>query len=183
MTLRRVFKVKDRNSTVWWRSGHIYSFRYRNFENDPNPIVLCLYAIKGVNPNTRHNWNLVQAINLNYIPRHNRRKFLQTWISVLEKNGGNIRLTWEMLVRHYPYLLLACRRYLLDRKMFADLREIPLEDIESIVISSWAKDYSKQVQLAILRKYKNMNKYLKQVLISSLVGLRPPGPYYRKESD
>ena len=182
MALERKFKARDKNSTVWWRSGHIYTFRYKNFENDPTPTVLCLYAIKGINPNTGHRWNLMQAINLNYIARHDRKRFLHIWLDILEKNHGNIRLTWETVLRRFPYLAIACRRYLLDRKMFADLKELELDDIESIVVSTWAKDYSRQVQRTLLKKYKKANKYLRSIITSSFTGLRPPGPYYRNDT-
>jgi len=182
MAIVRKWKAKDRNNTAWFRSGHIFSFRYLNAENDPNPTILCLYALKGVNPNTGHMWNLVQGINLNYIDRAHRREFLHTWMPLLERNHGNIKLTWEYMVRRYPYLAVACRRYLLDRKVFRDLKEIPLEDIEAIVISTWAKDYSRQAQMALLRKYKRANKYLKSVITSTFTGVRPPGPFYRSDA-
>lgn len=182
MPIQQKFKAKDKASMVWFRSGHIYSFRYKNFENDPNPTILCLYALKGINPNTGHMWNLVQGINLNYIARNNRRTFLHTWLPLLERNRGNIRLTWEMILRRFPYLTAACRRYLLDRKMFADLKELELDDIESIVVSTWAKDYSRQVQRTLLKKYKKANKYLRSIITSSFTGLRPPGPYYRNDT-
>lgn len=180
MTLQHKFKAKDGNQMAWFRSGHIYSFSYKMFNEDPNPTILCLYAIKGINPATGHQWNLLQAINLNYIARHNRRVFLHTWIPLLERNHGNIKLTWEMIQRRYPYLTVACRRYILDAKYFRDLKEIPLEDIEAVVISTWAKDYSRQVQMALLKKYKKANKYLKSVIASSFMGLRKPPPYYRE---
>ncbi len=182
MALEHKFKSKDKNSTVWFRSGHIYSFRYRAFENDPNPTVLCLYAIKGINPNTGHRWNLLQALNLNYVARQDRRNFLHTWMGILERNHGNIRLTWETILRRYPYLAIACRRYLLDRTMFRELKEIPLEDIESVVVSTWARDYSRQAQMALLKKYKKANKYLRSVITSTFSGIRPPGPFYRDDA-
>lgn len=182
MTIQRKWKVRDRNSTVWFRSGHIFSFRYKNFEHDPTPTILCLYALKGRNPRTNHMWNLVQGINLNYIPRHYRKQFLQTWMPLLEKNHGNIQLTWGQILRRFPYLAVACRRYLLDRRVFLDLKEIPLEDIEAIVVSTWAKDYSKQVQRALLVKYRKANKYLRSVITSSMMGLKQLNPFYREDA-
>jgi len=150
--LRRHYKVKQ--GMIWFRSGHIYSFKYKNYQNDPEPNIIVLYAVRGIHPNTGHKHNYIQAINFTYIPRHYRKEFVKIWVPLLEYYKGNILITWDMIQRRYPYLQIAIRRYLLDRQLITELREIPTEDIEKVVVSTWAKDYSKQVIMSMVSKYK-----------------------------
>jgi hypothetical protein len=158
--LQRVLKV--RQGTVWIRSGHIYQFRYKNFQNDPEPVVIALYAIKGVHPNSGHKWNLYQCINFTYIPRSYRKQFVSVWKPLLERNKGNSILTWDMVVKRYPYLQIAIRRYILDEQLITQLKEIPLEDIDQVVVSTWAKDYSKQVLMSMISKFKKVKSVVRR---------------------
>jgi len=62
-----------RHAGITFKSGHFYSFRYNAWRNDPKPLIILLYRITGIHPSTGHQWRLIQAINLNYIPRSHRR--------------------------------------------------------------------------------------------------------------
>lgn len=168
MALKRVFRKKE--GMVWFRSGHIYTFKYKNYENDPTPVILCLYQVKGYHPNTGNYHNYIQAINFTYVPRIYRRKFLRYWLLFLEKNHGNIRLTWEVVKRQFPYLRLAIRRYILDKRLLMDLKEIPINDIEDVVLPTWSRDYSKQAYMKLLSKYKKAQKYFRSTIGQSLFG-------------
>lgn len=76
MPLRISYRKKHKGTTL--QSGHFYKFKYVAFENDPSPMVIFLNAIEGLHPRTGHQWRLIQAINLNYIPRRDRRRFVET---------------------------------------------------------------------------------------------------------
>jgi hypothetical protein len=133
---------KVRESTVWLKSGRFYAMYYTNFSNDPQPIFVMLNYIKGTHPNTGHIHNYIQAINLTYVPRGFRRLFVEQWGSILKNNNGNALLTWKMIVKKYPYLQLAIRRYFIGKGMMRYIREVKEEDYEQIVISSFSRDFS-----------------------------------------
>lgn len=146
--------VKDRVKVgmVWFRSGHFYNFFYNNFQNDPIPMIIMLNYVYGTHPNTGHKHQYIQGINLSYINRNERRKFVETWMKVFERNNGNVKLTWSMVVKRFPYLTIAVRRYLVVNNLMKYAKEIKLEDVESEVISTWTRDYSRMAlkQLAII---------------------------------
>ena len=152
--IQRVFKTRLGNSTVWLRTGHIYSFRYARFQHDPEPVCIVLYALKGIHPTSGNRWNLLECCNLNYVPRNFRKQFAKIWIPLLEYYKGNIVFTWEMVKKRYPFMEIACRRYLLEGGHITELVEIPPEDIEKVVVSTWMKDYSKQVMFDLIARFK-----------------------------
>lgn len=168
--LRARFKV--RLSLTWIRTGHLYSFRYKNFQLDPEPTVIVLYAVGGTHPNTGRRHNYIQAINLNYISRGKRREFVTSWIRMLQQYGGNVIFTWNMVRRKYPYLMVAFRRYSLEKGIISKLQEIPLENIEQAVVGTWAKDYAKQATMALVSKYKSVRKKLDINTIKRVFGGR-----------
>ncbi len=150
--ITRYYKI--RIGMVWVRSGHILKFRYKKFEHDPEPTVICLYALKGTHPNTGHRWNLLECINLNYIPRTFRKQFCNIWIKILDEYKGNTIFTWEIVKRRYPFMVIACRRYLLDGRNITEIKEIPIEDIHNVVVSTWFKDYSRNIMYDMLARFK-----------------------------
>jgi len=156
--LRARFKV--RLGLTWVRTGHLYSFRYKRFQYDPEPTVIVLYAVGGTHPKTGNRHNYIQAINLNYITRGKRREFVAAWTQMLKQYGGNVIFTWNMVKRKYPYLQVAFRRYSLDRGIIVKLKEIPLEEINQAVVGTWAKDYSKQAMMSLISKYRKAKKSL-----------------------
>jgi hypothetical protein len=60
----------------------------------------------------------------------------------LETNKGNTVLTWKMVLRKFPYLQFAMRRYILDKNFIKYQREIKNEDVPKVVISSFSRDFS-----------------------------------------
>lgn len=155
------FKFKG----IRWRSGHLYKFKYSNWYEDPNPLVIVLYKITGIHKNSGHQWNLLQAINMNYVPRHIRRNFAINWVQSLERNNGNVLLTWDEVKAKFPGLAKsdAIRRYQLKPNyMIQNPEYVPIEKMEEALISSWHKDYSKKIKLALTRKYKSAQKKKKK---------------------
>lgn len=138
-----VVKHRKKHNGVVFKSGFVYEFHYSAFENDPQPLIIFLNAIEGKHPNTGNQWRLIQGINLHYIPRKDRKKFIDLWMSNLLLSNGNIKLTWKMVKARYPYLQLGIRRYLLNPKYYIrNPREIPVDRIESLVKGSMWKDFS-----------------------------------------
>ncbi len=83
---------------IRWKSGHIYKFKYQAWQNDPEPVILLMYAFSGRHPNTGHEWHFFQGINFTYIPRPQRRAFAARWIQEWEQNNGQFNLTWDRIV-------------------------------------------------------------------------------------
>lgn len=154
-------KLKKRHGGVTVKSGHIYSFRYKAWENDPFPLVVMLYALEGTHPNTGHQWRFFEAINFAYVPRAQRRRFAHDWVNILRQHRGNTRFTWEMVKSRYPYLEGAVRRYFFKPKYYIqNLREVPLDDVEMAIVSTWNKDFSKRAMMALASKYKKAAKFM-----------------------
>jgi hypothetical protein len=145
MALKVSHKIK--HNGVDLLNGHCYKFNYANFENDPNPHVFFINAIRGLNPDTGKRWNLIQAINLNYLPRSIRRRFVDEWQDSLRRTKGNFRLTWLMVLRKFPYFRNAIRRYYLQpRSYISRLKYINADEMEGEIIRSFHKDFSKGVK-------------------------------------
>lgn len=131
-----------REGMVWFKSGHFYSFYYKKYENDPIPTIIVLNWVHGTHPNTGHIHNYLQALNLSYVPRNFRKKFVNMWLPQLEANRGNVRLTWQKVVQRWPFMRYAIRRYILKKQYIKYQREIPFDKVVDEVISTWTRDYS-----------------------------------------
>jgi hypothetical protein len=117
-----------------------------------------MYAIEGTHPNTGNQWRFFQAINFTYIPRSVRKRFLDDWMRILQ-GSTDPRFTWELIKRRYPWLKVAVRRYFFQPNYYmTSLREIPIDQIEKEVISTWHKDFSKKVKTALFRNRKKRTK-------------------------
>jgi len=81
-----------KHNGVLLKSGYFYQFNYSAFQHDANPMIIFISAIKGIHPNTGHQWRLIQGINLNYIPRTIRKRFVETWKVNIE-NGRTPEFT------------------------------------------------------------------------------------------
>lgn len=113
-----------------------------------------MYALEGTNPNTGHQWRFFQAINFTYIPRSSRRQFIRDWTRTFQQTR-NIRFTWELCKRRYPYIKHAIRRYFFKPTYYiSQLKEIPFDDMEDAVTSTWSKDFSKKIKTAVLQKFR-----------------------------
>jgi len=148
--LRRLNTIQE--GTVWFKSGRFYSFHYTKFQNDPIPTVIMINAVIGTHPTTGHYHNYIQAINLSYVSRNYRKKFVDDWLLHYKKYNGDVKLTWETVEKRYPFIKFALRRYLLKKHFLLYAREIKDNDIEREVISTWLRDYSMMAmkQLAVL---------------------------------
>jgi len=154
MAIRRVYKKKFKG--VEMKSGHFYTFKYQAWENDPKPVIVLMYALDGTHPNTGHQWRFFQAINFTYIPRSVRKRFLNDWLRIL-KSPGTTHLTWDSIKGKYPWLMTATRRYFFKPNYYiTDLKEIPMDEIEKAVVSTWHKDFSKKVRIALVQKFRNV---------------------------
>lgn len=134
------FRIKE--GMVWFRSGHFYTFYYKNYQNDPIPMIVMLNYVHGTHPTTGKVHNYIQAINLSYVPRQFRKKFLKVWEPTLKNNKGNVRLTWSKVVGRWPFMMHAVRRYLVRKNLIKYAREIPTEKINEEVVSTLTRDYS-----------------------------------------
>jgi len=147
MTLRRVYKKQYQGVSM--RSGHFYKFKYKAFERDPKPLIIFMYSIEGLHPNTGHEWRIFQAINFTYIPRAMRKRFLKKWLKEMEK-PGSIKFTWQKVLTKYPELKNGIRRYFFTPTYYiTNLQKIPDDRIEKEVIKSLIKDFSKKVTTGI----------------------------------
>lgn len=138
---------------VKWRSGHFYTFRYNAYRQDPNPTVILMYKVFGVNPKTGHQHRYIQAININYIPRAHRKVFVNLWAKELDKNKGNVEFTWNLVQMRFPYLELAVRRYMLKPVYrIQKPKYIPIDQLDDVVIGTWSKDFSKKLGMDLAQK-------------------------------
>lgn len=136
------------------KSGGVYSFNYSNFLNDPQPLILNLHVITGTHETSGKQWNLISAINLNYVPRKDRFVFAKDWQTAWEYSK-NISLTWQHIKRHFPYIEHGIRRYLVrPNYLISNLVEIPKEKYEEVIAKSMFKDYSDQIRRSIIVKWR-----------------------------
>jgi len=85
-----------------------------------------------------------------------RRAFANEWKRVFERTNGNVRFTWEIVKRRYPYMRHAVRRYFIKPSYYiTKLQEVPFDVMEKMIISTWSKDFSKKVRISILQKFKS----------------------------
>lgn len=155
MSLRIHYTFNFNNVT--WRSGHFYSFRYNAWRNDPKPLIILFYRITGTHPNTGHQWRLIQGINLNYIPRSHRRMFVNQWMFYYEQNNGEIKFTYNDMKRRYPWLRFGIRRYVVKPTYrIQNPVEIPFENVEEAVLSTYDKDFSRKVKTELVSKYRRV---------------------------
>jgi len=149
-----------RSHGITWNSGHFYTFRYNAFRQDPTPVIILMYKIEGINESTGHQFRLIQGINLNYIPRDQRKAFVELWKSEMLRNKGNVEFTWDMVQSRFPYLELAVRRYVTKPVYrIQNPQHIPFENVEDVVISTWGKDFSKKLEMdLILKRNRALNR-------------------------
>lgn len=127
--------------------------------------MILLYKFKGTHPKTKREWRFIQGINMNYVPRQIRKRFIINWKKSLLKNNGNVLLTWKKIKSSYPGLAKssAIRRYFYSPNYYITKAVyIPIDDMEDALISSWHKDFSKKVKRAITRKFVKSNKKRKK---------------------
>lgn len=153
MALRITYSFKHNGVQI--RNFLCYKFRYLNYENDPNPHLLALYRIKGVHPTSGNMWNLLQGINLNYVPRGQRRAFVKDALDTLNRSKLDFKFSWHVLMMKYPFLSIATRRYYLQPTSYIqNLEYIPPEKMEEELIRNLHRDYSFVKMRSIAKKYR-----------------------------
>jgi hypothetical protein len=151
-----VHKYKKKFKGVDLKSGYFYKFKYQAFEHDNKPLIIFMTLIEGTHKNTGHQWRIIQALNMHYIPRAMRKKFLKIWMNELDK-PGNIKFTWRKVLAQYPYLKMGIRRYFYKPAYYIQkLEEIPVSRIEKEVISSITKDFSGKVKRKLISKIRKV---------------------------
>lgn len=137
---------EKKHSGVTFKAGHFYTFKYRAFQHDPQPLIIFISAAEGINPKTGNQHRYIQGINLNYIPLRDRKRFLKEFRSTIDRTK-NIKFTWNIIKKRYPYIAYAVRRYFyMPRYYIYDLSKIPEEAVQGVVAGSAARDFSKQIQ-------------------------------------
>jgi len=112
-----------------------------------------MYKIQGIHPKTGHQHRYIQAINLNYIPRQQRKAFTTLWLKEMEKNKGDVEFTWDSVQFRFPYLDTAVRRYMIKPVYrIQGAQYIPPENVEDVVVSTWGKDFSKKLDMDLAAK-------------------------------
>jgi hypothetical protein len=140
--------------SVKMKSGYVYSFKYQAWENDPKPTVIFMYAFTGNHPTTGRQWRFFQAINFTYIPRADRKRFAQDWMTHMA-NTNNVKFTWNMVKASYPYMEHAVRRYMYTPKpRITNMREIPWDKLDKAIVSTFSKDFSKKVYSSLINKFR-----------------------------
>jgi hypothetical protein len=131
------------------KSGYFYKFKYKAYEHDPKPTIIFMHSIEGLHPNTGHQWRLFQTLNFSYIPRSQRKKFMNVWLKELDR-PGNIKFTWQKVLGKYPYLKRGIRRYQFKPADYiTNLEEIPLENVEREIVKTYIKDFSKRITIGL----------------------------------
>ena len=159
-----VRKYKKKFKGVNLQSGHFYKFRYSSWINDPEPTVIFMYSLEGMHPNTGHQWRFLQSINFTYVPRTIRKQFVKEWKIQMEKTRDP-KFTWQIVKSKYPQIQHAVRRYFIKPNYYiTKLQEIPFDNIEKEVVSTWHKDFSKKIKSSLLNKFRRVmrNRKLKR---------------------
>jgi hypothetical protein len=144
---------------VWWRTGRFYTFQYRAWEHDPEPVIILMYFFSGRHPNTGRQWRFMQGVNISYIPRANRKAFVSDWKRAWERSNGNFEFTYRLLSRRYPWMKTAIRRYFYSPANYITpplgnngMYEVPFDAVDDIVVSTFRKDFSKKIKRALANK-------------------------------
>lgn len=154
MALKIHFKKKSQGVT--WKSGSFYSFKYSAYQNDPEPTYLHLNSFSGFHPKTGRQWRFHQGINISYIPRRDRKRFVDVWRKEFEKSG-NPKVTWDKIKTRYPYIQAGIRRYFYSPSYYIrNAREIPPEQWDREVVRSFAKDFSKTIRRKVAARLKGL---------------------------
>lgn len=153
MALKMSFKHKHGKVTML--SGNFYKFKYQGFQHDPEPHIIFINKIEGIHPTTGHEHRYIQAINLSYIPRQDRKKFVDDWILNYSKSK-NIKFTWQLIKKKYPYIQFGIRRYFWKPPYYMSKMEHldTIDKINKAIVGNWAKDFSKKLKMKLAQFFK-----------------------------
>lgn len=144
-----------RHGKVTMKSGEFYKFNYQGFKHDPSPHVLFINKLEGIHPTSGNQWRFIQCINLSYIPRQDRRKFVDDWIKIHSKSKDS-KITWQMIKTKYPYIAFGIRRYFWTPPYYIGKLEHldTIDKIEKTIVGNWAKDFSKKLRMKLAQFFK-----------------------------
>ncbi len=153
MAIKMSYTHKHGNVTM--RSGEFYKFKYQGYKHDPSPHVIFINKLEGIHPTTNNQWRFMQCINLNYIPRQDRRKFVDDWIK-LQTKSKDTKITWQLIKRKYPYIAFGIRRYFWKPPYYIGKLEHldTIDKIEKTIVGNWAKDFSKMIRMKLAQFFK-----------------------------
>ena len=76
---------------------------------------------------------------------------------------GQVKFTWKRVQSRWPFLEKAVRRYFFKPSYYIrNLEEIPFDEVEKVVISTWSKDFSKKITTSLLSKFKKALTFRKK---------------------
>lgn len=128
------YNFQFRHGGVTLKSGDICKMAYTAYENDPQPLIIFLYATSGYHPTTKRQWRFIQGINLNYISRSFRKAFVKDWLETHSRTQ-NTKLTYTDMKTRYPFMDTTTRRYFWKPNYYIrKLELIPPERIEQEVV-------------------------------------------------
>jgi len=169
MAIRRIYEITYRGTKL--RGGHFYTFDYDRYENDPSPMILLMYEVKGIHPRTKHYHSYLQGWNLSYIPKKLRRAAVEQFMRMAARkrpevafsgwkydaHRKHIRIGWKW----FPaYMELAIRRYLTAPPgHIKGLKEIPFEYIETALMDIEHKDYFRKAAAQRARRLLQRNVF------------------------
>lgn len=137
------------------------SFEYSNFENDRTPLILYINTKFGLNESTGHLHQYIEGINLHYIPLQYRQKFMKDWLELNKERmfvKNNFYVFWAKLVKRFPYLEPAFRRYFYYPTSYIKrAKKITNAEITKILEYDLS-EYKKESDLTFIKKYKEFNR-------------------------
>lgn len=115
-----------------------------------------MYSFSGTHPGSGRQWRFFQSLNLTYVARSERRRFANDWMRIFTTTK-NTKLTWDIVKRKYPYIKHAVRRYFYTPDYYiTKLREIPFDQMEAAIVSTWSKDFSKKIKSSLFNKFRSI---------------------------
>ena len=118
------------------KSGQFYTFKYSRYQNDPLPLALFLFSVRGKNPKTQHYNNYLQCINMHYLHPGIRLSFFNVYKRSLRGKLARIfgRVSWKMLEKKYPSLVPATRRY--NPRYIIGMSPVDIQDVPDLLKKS-----------------------------------------------
>ena len=141
MAIKRIYKKRFKG--IGLITGNFYQFKYLAWQHDPKPLIIFMYTLEGIHPRSGHQWRFVQGLNLSYLPKNMRSRFVKTWSAQILRTG-NTRFTWQLVEKRFPKIKYAVRRYFIKPNYYiTKLNHIPFEDIQDVTQTIRKKDFSR----------------------------------------
>lgn len=144
-----------KHGNITMKAANFYTFKYQGFRNDPSPHIIFINKAEGIHPKTGHQHRYITGINLNYVPRQDRKRFVEDWITNFQKSKS-AKFTWDVVKRKYPYIAFAIRRYFWKPPYYISKLEHldTIDKINKTIVGNWAKDFSKFIKMKLGQLFK-----------------------------